>query len=111
MNKPDTGINAKDISRITQVITDAGNIREALLFGSRAKGNFRPGSDIDLALKGVGLTLKDILRVSAALDDLDLPYQIDLVIYDRITETALKDHIDRLGIDLLQSAPLNQDND
>lgn len=95
---------------MAKVIMDAGNIREALIFGSRAKGNFRPGSDIDLALKGVGLTLKDILRLTAALDELDLPYHIDLVIYDRITEPDLKDHIDRLGIDLFQFAPNNQDN-
>lgn len=102
MIKTDTGLKKKDIYRMARVIMGVGNIREALVFGSRAKENYRPGSDIDLALKGDGLTLKDILRLSTALDDLDLPYHIDVVIYDRIGEPGLKDHIDRLGIDLLK---------
>jgi len=72
-----------------------------VLFGSRAKGNCKPGSDVDIALKGDGLKFKDILEMSVELDQLGLPYMFDLVIYSRIDQKSPPDHIDRLGISLV----------
>jgi len=68
------------------------------LYGSRAKGNYKPGSVIDLTLKGYGLDLKLINKISIALDDLLLPYTFDLSIYDSIDAPALIEHIRRVGI-------------
>jgi predicted nucleotidyltransferase len=70
---------------------------EAILFGSRAKGNFREGSDIDIALKGdsADLNLRDSLLMQ--YESLDLPWKLDIAVYDQITESALRDHIDRVG--------------
>ncbi|MBN2637466.1 MAG: nucleotidyltransferase domain-containing protein [Bacteroidales bacterium] len=73
-----------------------------MLFGSRAKGNYNRGSDIDLTIKGDNLTLNDVLDLSIDLDDLMLPYKFDLIIYDRIKEKDLIDHILRVGIPLLK---------
>ena len=71
---------------------------KVILFGSRAKGTNSPGSDIDLAITGSSLNLDDLLQIHLELDALSLPYKFDVVIYDRIREKALKDHIDRRGI-------------
>jgi predicted nucleotidyltransferase len=74
---------------------------QVILFGSRAKGNHREGSDIDLALKGAGFSLQDRDRWLLQYDALDLPWKIDLVVYELIEEPALQAHIDRVGKRLL----------
>jgi predicted nucleotidyltransferase len=72
------------------------------LFGSRAKGTYSNGSDIDIALKGGNILLNDRLDLSNTLEELLLPFKFDLIIYDRITESALIDHINKVGISLIQ---------
>ena len=95
------GINHSDLERIVRIMENSPKIEDAILFGSRAKGTFSNGSDIDIALKGNGLLLNDVLDLSIELDDLYLPYKFDLIIYDRIKEEALKDHLIRVGISLM----------
>ncbi len=92
------GISTDDWSAIIQVFKSEERIQEIVLFGSRAKGNFKPGSDIDLAMKGTELTLTNLIDISAMLDGLDLPYKFDLVLFDRIQEPKLTEHIERVGI-------------
>ncbi|MBI9064426.1 MAG: nucleotidyltransferase domain-containing protein [Marinilabiliaceae bacterium] len=94
------GISSNDLERIIRIIKKCPKIEDAILFGSRAKGTFSNGSDIDIALKGKDILLNDILDLSIELDELYLPYKFDLIIYDRIKEDALKDHINRIGISL-----------
>lgn len=91
------GLSTSDIDKIKKIFLNKASVSRAVLFGSRAKGTFQPGSDIDIALFGNDLTLKDILDLYVDLDELHLPYKFDLAIYDRITEPALKDHINRVG--------------
>ena len=67
------------------------------MYGSRAKGNYKPGSDIDLTLKGKELNLKLLNKISLELDDLLLPYTFDLSIYHHIKQPDLIDHIVRVG--------------
>lgn len=69
----------------------------ATVYGSRAKGNFRPGSDIDLTLEGPELTFRDLTRISTALDDLMLPWKIDLSLLSHMDNPALRQHIERVG--------------
>lgn len=74
-------------------------IDRAVLYGSRAKGTFKPGSDIDLTLVGgPDLTLRIRNQVATALDDLMLPYQIDLSVLGDIADRGLLDHIERRGV-------------
>ena len=73
------------------------NIDHVTLYGSRAKGNFKPGSDIDLTLHGYSLTTSQLRDIADALDDLLLPYTIDLSIYEQLDHDDLRDHIDRVG--------------
>ena len=74
------------------------NIDEVILYGSRAKGTFKNGSDIDLSLKGEQLNLDTLNSLSLKLDDLLLPYTIDISIYKMIDNADLIEHINRVGI-------------
>lgn len=98
--KQKTGLLQTELKEILSVFGSHNRISKVILFGSRAKGTHSNGSDIDLAIKGNNLTINDILDISIELDDLSLPYKFDLIIYDRITEPALKEHIDSVGIHL-----------
>jgi predicted nucleotidyltransferase len=73
-------------------------VKGVILFGSRCKGNFKAGSDIDLALDGSDLTMRDIIPLSVELDELDLPWTIDLVSLATVHDPALLGHIQRCGI-------------
>ena len=74
---------------------------ELILFGSRAKGNAREGSDIDIAIKGPSVSLEDRDKWLLKYDDLNLPWKLDVVVYKFIKEPAFKEHIDRVGIHIL----------
>lgn len=95
------GIPQSNLQQIITIIQNNPKIKEAILFGSRAKGNFESGSDIDIALKGIDLSLEDILSAKTEIEELFLPWKTDLVIYNRIKEKELIEHIDRVGISLL----------
>jgi predicted nucleotidyltransferase len=73
------GINATTIARITTVLARFPEVEKAVLFGSRAKGAHRPGSDIDLALVGADLSWRKLGQIDSALDDLLLPYRFSLI--------------------------------
>lgn len=91
------GIESEMFEQIVDVLRDNPLVEEAILYGSRAKGVQKPGSDIDLVLKGKELTLQDLNRVSLALDDLLLPYSFDLSLYHHIDNEELLAHIGRVG--------------
>ncbi|RLD28234.1 MAG: nucleotidyltransferase domain-containing protein [Bacteroidetes bacterium] len=92
------GLIDSDLNNVISILLKNQKIDEIILFGSRAKGNFKEGSDIDIALKGATLKLIDIIDVTIEIDSLLLPYKFDLIIFDRINEKALIDHINRIGI-------------
>lgn len=98
MNPHDSGLSDKDIESIQEVLRLFPQITEAILYGSLAKGTYRPGSDIDLTLIGNELSYQDLLNIELALDDLLLPYKIDLSLHHHLDNPQLIDHIDRIGI-------------
>ena len=91
------GLSEKTWKDINQVFKQFKEIEEATLYGSRAKGTHKPGSDIDLTLKGQNLSLKVLNKISLALDDRYLPYTFDLSIYHQIDNLDLLSHIQRVG--------------
>ncbi|NLJ78584.1 MAG: nucleotidyltransferase domain-containing protein, partial [Tissierellia bacterium] len=88
------GLKGDTLESIADIFAKHQRIEKAILFGSRAKGNYRNGSDIDLALLGKGLDLQYINRIHLDIDELYLAYKLDLVIYSRIENNDLIDHID-----------------
>jgi predicted nucleotidyltransferase len=94
------GIPLRVWSQMEEVFRGHPAVVKAMLYGSRAKGNYRDNSDIDLALSGEGLTLTDQFRLETALDDLLLPWRIDLCRYEAVREPSLRDEIDRWGVEV-----------
>lgn len=92
------GLNDDIIQKIQQVFSEFPQVEEVILYGSRANGNFKPGSDIDLTVKGENLNLSLLSKISFRLDDLYLPQTFDLSLYSQIENPDLIDHIKRVGI-------------
>jgi predicted nucleotidyltransferase len=90
---PDYTLNTLDA-----IFQKYSGIQEVILYGSRAKGNYRTGSDIDITLKTDDtFTRDDLLHVARDLDDSDMPYFVDVSNYGQLTSESLKVHIDRVG--------------
>ncbi|MBX2929489.1 MAG: nucleotidyltransferase domain-containing protein [Saprospiraceae bacterium] len=92
------GLKDKTIRQIQGVFITFPQIEEVILYGSRAMNRYSPGSDIDLTIKGVGLSLSIVNTVGRMLDDLLLPYTFDISVYHHIKNPDLLDHINRVGL-------------
>ena len=92
------GLSESVIEKLLLIFSSTGEIEEAILFGSRAKGNYKEGSDIDITFKGSEMTTKLIRKIELDIDKLNLPYVVDILVYSDIKEPMLTDHIDRVGI-------------
>ena len=99
------GLTQEYLQNIKSVLEKCVNLHSAILYGSRAKGNFKAGSDIDLTLLGDKLNYKDLVSISLELDDLLLPYEFDLSIYNDINNKNLLLHINRVGVELYNIEP------
>lgn len=91
------GLSDMVIKELQALFRRYANIEKVLIFGSRSKGNYRAGSDIDLALIGKGIDYRQLLDISTKIDDLDLLYSVDLIDYNSKKGTPIGDHIDRVG--------------
>jgi len=93
------GLNESTIRAIHQVLARHPQVEEAIIYGSRAKGNFRPGSDIDLTLNGGRSLDWDVLyRIILELEDLPLPYSFDVSLLHKIDDPDVIDHIRHVGL-------------
>lgn len=91
------GLPEETIEKICGVLSRHPSVEKAVLYGSRAKGNFKPGSDIDLSLHGATITLSELGDIDSELDDLLLPYTFDLLMFDTLNHVTLREHIERVG--------------
>ena len=92
------GLSDRTFTTLNSIFLKYSGIKQAVLYGSRAKGKFRNGSDIDLSLKTDDtFTRSDLLHIAGDFDDSDLPYFVDVSIYDKLSNPDLKAHIDRVG--------------
>lgn len=91
------GLSDTVIKELQDVFRRHANIKKVLIFGSRSKGTYRAGSDIDLALIGQDIDYNQILNILCEIEDLDLLYTIDLLDYQKKVGTPIGDHIDRVG--------------
>ena len=91
------GLSLEDIKSIISVFKKYEEVEIAVLYGSRAKGNFKNASDIDLTFVGDNLNMSLVGDIELELDDLLLPYTFDISIKSQISNPDLIDHIDRVG--------------
>lgn len=90
------GITQNTINELNNIFNKYENIEKVIIFGSRAKGNFREGSDIDLTIIG-DIEREDLMKIKDEIDDSYIPYLFDISIYDNLNSDSLKDHINRVG--------------
>jgi predicted nucleotidyltransferase len=102
-NNEQFGLPAHVINQLQKLFQSHPSVECAVVYGSRAKGNYKKGSDIDLSLKG-NVTVDELLRIDNEIDDLLLPWMFDLSIYSKLRNHALVEHIDRVG-KVLYTAP------
>ena len=91
------GLKDIHITKIQAVFANYSMVEKAILYGSRAKGNYRNGSDIDITLVGENLDLSTLFKIENEIDDLLLPYKTDISIFHKIENPELVDHINRVG--------------
>ena len=91
------GLSDTVIQELHNVFRRYANIEKVLIFGSRSKGTYHVGSDIDLAIIGKDIDYAQLLNVQCDIEDLELLYSIDLLDYQKKKGTPIGDHIDRVG--------------
>lgn len=101
------GLKESTINKIIAVFAKYTQIDKILLYGSRAKGNYRNGSDIDLTLIGDQLNYSQLSGIESDIDDLFLPYSFDISIFKDIDNPDLVEHINRVGVVLYEKDSLS----
>ena len=91
------GLKEATIQKIHSIFKKYPEVEKVILYGSRAKGNYKNGSDIDLTLIGESLAYRIIGNIENDLDELYLPYTFDISIFHLLENDKLLDHIGRVG--------------
>lgn len=91
------GLKESIVEQINSIFVNYPSVEQVILYGSRAKGNYKNGSDIDLTMIGNNIKHMELLAIMTKIDDLLLPYSIDLSIYHKINNSNLQEHINRVG--------------
>ncbi len=103
------GLKENDILVLNQVLASYPGVTEAYIFGSRAKGNYKNGSDVDIAIKGKNISYDLVLDIATYLNEETLmPYRFDVLDYHSINNKELSEHIDRAGILLYKNNHLEK---
>lgn len=97
MTADEFGLSPRIAGLIRKILADFPEAEKAVIYGSRAKGAYKNGSDIDLTLFGDELTYEIMGRIAARLDESTIPHTVDLSIYAKLDNAALREHIDRVG--------------
>lgn len=92
------GLTDTEIDQLDDLFARYREVEKVLLYGSRAKGSYKPFSDVDLTLIGEKLTHTDLNQIIWAIDDLLLPYQFDISLFHKLKNPDLIEHIQRKGI-------------
>lgn len=97
-NRNSFGLTQRDIDTITGIFRKYSELTLVHIFGSRAKGNYRLGSDIDLAVMNSNVDEQIMRNIAADFEDSSLPYNVDIILYPTLKHTQLREHIERVGI-------------
>lgn len=92
------GLKDSELTNLKALFAKNDRLERVILYGSRAKGTYKPFSDVDITLVGRELTHSDLNRMILDIDDLLLPYMFDISIFHTLKSSDLIDHINRRGI-------------
>ncbi|SHH90943.1 nucleotidyltransferase domain-containing protein [Clostridium grantii] len=92
------GLRQIDLQYIISTISNIDEIEKAIIFGSRAKGNYKQGSDIDIAIVGEKINFSVVARLHSMLEEFSpTPYFFDIVDFTHLEHKDLSEHIQRVG--------------
>lgn len=100
------GLTERDMNTIRSIFRSFPEVKTVHLFGSRAKGNYRLGSDVDLAVMNQGVSSRTLARLNGRFEESSLPYNIDLVDFNSLTKKEFIEHIQRVGIPFFRQGEL-----
>lgn len=92
------GLTQRDMATIENILKKHFTITHVCIFGSRAKGNYKFGSDIDLVIMDENISEKEMSTIKSEFEDSNLPYTVDILDYHHLDNLDPKDHIDRVGL-------------
>lgn len=98
------GLSQQTLAELKKVLLSVPSVDSVIVFGSRARGDYHPYSDLDISLVGADVSLSDVARIEAEIDDLLLPFRCDINVYSTLRNAALVQNIDREGINLFNVA-------
>lgn len=91
------GLSEKTTQKLYSAFEKFPEIDKVIIYGSRAKGNYREGSDIDITLIGNDLTHTILLKLLYEIDELNTPYLYDVSIFSKLSNEDFIEHINRVG--------------
>ena len=94
-----SGLDLITVQTLKKIFSKNNKVEKVILYGSRAKGNFKPGSDIDLTLVGESLTSDDLLSFQSEIYESSIPYKVDLSLFHHIDNADLIEHVNRVGVE------------
>ena len=98
MTGQEFGLPESTLACVRRILAANPNVEKAILYGSRAKGNYKTGSDIDLTLLGAKLAYHDLADIAGQLEESTIPYLVDLSLFAHVDNPNLIEHIERVGI-------------
>ena len=91
------GLDNEELQLMRRIFGQTPHLKQVILYGSRAKGNYKPFSDIDITLPGEELNDDDLTDIMGRLEESSLPYFRDVSLFANISNPALASHIQHVG--------------
>lgn len=97
ISKNTFGLTQRDMNTLVSILQKHNTIKDVVIFGSRAKGNYKTGSDIDLVIMNKDVSNTELIQLKNDFEESSLPYFVDVLNYHSIQTPDLINHISRVG--------------
>ena len=102
------GLSRRIVDSLLETFSRYPKVERVIIYGSRARGDYRPGSDIDLAVIAPKMRFDEFSRLWNEIDELPIAFNIDLLHLDTLENQALKEAIDDSGKAIYESSPAHK---
>jgi len=93
------GLKDEYIQTFLEIIAKFDNVEKVALFGSRATGNHKKASDVDIVIFGENVNAALACAIKFEIEEETIiPYFFDVIAYQVIKNEKLKEHIDKKSI-------------